>query len=87
VRTVADLKGFLGTDADFLPDLYAPGLRRAGDLRSAAVIAMKEPLLLMNCKYEGVSEAINKAGFVGKELSLSSDSESSKRLAEWLARN
>lgn len=87
VRTVADLKGFLGTDADFLPDLYAPGLRRAGDLRSAAVIAMKEPLLLMNCKYEGVSEAINKAGFVGKELLLSSDSESSKRLAEWLARN
>jgi hypothetical protein len=48
-RTVVDCAGFASGDDDaYINALYAPGLRRAGDVRAAAVLCAPGPLCLFN---------------------------------------
>lgn len=48
-RTAADVAQFDNTrDDSFLQHLYVPGLRRAGDLRTAGALTAPAPLLLFN---------------------------------------
>jgi len=48
-RAVIDVAQFDNTnDAAFVKDLYAPSLRRAGDVRTAAALAAPRPLFLHN---------------------------------------
>ena len=48
-RAVVDTAGFeSGSDEAYIPRLYASGLRRAGDLRAAALLAAPAPLCLYN---------------------------------------
>jgi hypothetical protein len=35
----ADLRGFRGTDQDFVDGLFVPGIQRAGGLRAARALA------------------------------------------------
>jgi len=48
-KTIIDAAGFnSANDEAYIPALYAPGLRRAGDVRTAAVLAAPSPLCLFN---------------------------------------
>lgn len=85
-RTAADLNNFSGDDAAFLPDLYAPGLRRAGDIRTAAIMAADSNLWISRA---GAAADFKPAEKIASELKgsvkVSAEKPHSKSLAEWLS--
>jgi hypothetical protein len=84
-RTAVDTGGLDPRDDDaYLPALYAPGLRRAGDLRAAALLAAPHPLCLYNTG--GFFHHVA-AGYraLNAPLRLESDPLSESEIAKWLS--
>jgi hypothetical protein len=72
-------------DQAYVDGLYAPGLRRAGDVRTAALLAAPAPLCLFNTGTEFHSEAIA-TGFRALEapLRIEPDALPESEIASWL---
>jgi len=84
-RTAADLNNFAGDDAAFLPDLYAPGLRRAGDIRTAAVLAADSKLWIARTPASlDLKAAQTVATSLKGSVTISADKSDATALAEWL---
>lgn len=84
-RTAVDLNGFAGDDAAFLPELYAPGLRRAGDIRTAAVLAADSHLWIAHVPATLDLKAAQAIAMSLKgSVKISADKAELKSLAEWL---
>jgi len=88
-RTAVDVAEFDNADDDrFLQDLFVPGLRRAGDFRTAATLTAPQPLLIHH-----TGEAFDTRWIVdvyravGAETALRVEKEqlSDAALVEWLA--
>ncbi|HEY3322297.1 MAG TPA: hypothetical protein VGP72_17680 [Planctomycetota bacterium] len=86
VRTAVDCGMFPAEDSAFLESHYAPGLRRAGDLRAAAVLCAPSPLCLINTgakfKPEQIAETFRA---VKAPLRVETGVLSTEDLSVWLA--
>jgi dienelactone hydrolase len=73
-------------DSIWLSDLFAPGLRRAGDLQTAAMLVAPSRLLLYNTGGRFAVDPVRE-GFaaVGAALRAESDEASPEQIAGWLA--
>ena len=86
IRTVVDAGGFAGdSDETYLAGPYAPGLRRAGDVRTAAMLAAPSPLCLFNTGNSFKTEAIER-GYraVNAPLLVQQDKMTVPQIVEWL---
>jgi dienelactone hydrolase len=86
IRTVVDTGGFAGdSDETYLAGPYAPGLRRAGDVRTAAMLAAPSPLCLFNTGSGFKTDAIER-GYqaVGAPLHIQKDAMSAQKIVDWL---
>jgi hypothetical protein len=74
-------------DPAYLDALYAPGLRRAGDLRTAALLAAPASLCLFNTGTEFQSDAIA-AGYraLNAPLRIEPGPLSESEIAAWLTK-
>ncbi|MBI2842997.1 MAG: acetylxylan esterase [Armatimonadetes bacterium] len=89
-RTVADAAGLdISSDAVFPDDLYVPGLRRAGDFRTAVAVAAPAALYLHNTQglwdSAWVEDAYESAGATAA-LQVSEQQASDDKIAAWLTR-
>jgi hypothetical protein len=85
-RTLVDAGRFRSTeDAAYLNGLYAPGLRRAGDFRTAALLVAPAPLCLVNTG-DAFDTATIAAGFraAGASLRIERDPLAADAIAGWL---
>ena len=85
--TVADVDGFDGNeDRAFVERLYAPGLRRAGDVRSAALLALPNALCLHNAGTTFRPKVIA-AGYRARKVPLRVEPSplSAEAIADWLS--
>jgi dienelactone hydrolase len=87
-RTAVDTAQFDNTrDEGFLQHLYVPGLRRAGDLRTAGTLAAPAPLWLFNTgptfQAQWIVEAYRAAGAAG-QLRLDPEQVTPEALAAWV---
>jgi len=88
-KTIVDVNQFdNSSDKTFVETLYSPGLRRAGDLRTAALLIAPGPLCLHNArtvfKTDEIKSLLTNAGaFVRCESKALSPSE----IAAWLKEN
>ena len=90
-RTALDMdKLDLSNDEEWLADLYIPGLRRIGDITTAALLVCPGPLMLMNTGDNFDAEAIT-AGYENSEgpqfLRLRPDLVPPKGIANYLMSN
>ena len=87
-RVVIDCNAFKNADDKaFLEKLYSPGLRRAGDLKTAAMLVAPSPLCLFNTGDTFKTDEIAK-GFqsVKAELRIEKGTLSPDEIAKWLAK-
>ena len=83
--TAVDLERFpVDDDAAYVDRLYAPGLRRAGDLRAAALLGAPGPLCLHGVGVAAPWEPVVQGAAVGA-LNLQMASLSPAEIAAWLA--
>ncbi len=73
-------------DNAYLNELFAPGLRRIGDLRSAAMLAAPAPVYLYDVgesfRYDSVASGYKA---IGASLRVEKSMAAPERIAEWLA--
>jgi hypothetical protein len=73
-----------GDDNAYLPALYAPGLRRAGDLRAAALLAAPNPLCLYNTSaFHRVADGYRA---LDAPMRIIGEALSETEIAEWLSK-
>ncbi|MBA3439480.1 MAG: acetylxylan esterase [Pyrinomonadaceae bacterium] len=87
-RTVVDVAQFDNTsDEAFLKELFTPGLRRAGELRTAAALAAPSPLLIHHTgdrfRTDWISEVYQTLG-ASSELEVHKDKLTDVQVANWL---
>jgi dienelactone hydrolase len=83
-RLAVDTGGFdPGDDTAYLPALYAPGLRRAGDLRAAALLTAPNPLCLYNVI--AFHRVLNGYRALNAPMRLEAKPLSETEIAEWLS--
>jgi len=85
-RTVVDVDSFANMDDNaFMDRLYSPGLRRAGDVKTAAMLIAPSPLYLYKTGSEFKSDEIAKGyDSVKAELRVESSTLSPTAIVEWL---
>lgn len=85
-KTIIDTAGFPNASDDaYIPALYAPGLRRAGDLRTAALLAAPSPLCLYNTGDTFQTDTIAAAfRALRAPLRVEKGALSAKEIADWL---
>jgi hypothetical protein len=86
VNLVADLGQFAAdTDAEYLKNLYVPGLRKAGDFRSASFVNTQGRQLIYNAGPQFPSDWANEAAKLsGSELDLRNTSVDEPGIITWL---
>jgi dienelactone hydrolase len=86
VNLVADLGQFAAdTDAEYLKTLYVPGLRKAGDFRSASIVNTLGRQLIYNAGPQFPSDWANEAAkLAGSDLDLRTASVDEPAVIAWL---
>jgi hypothetical protein len=73
-------------DESFIPHLYAPGLRRAGDLRSAAILCRGRLMLHNAGQSEAFAEVLKTRSKLGADTLLRKSRMMAAEIARELAR-